>query len=72
MQPDLSPSPPRAQASVGSTAGGLLVLGLLLLSFYLVRRLVLPRLEALRSFCYRSSRVPEENPPFSELEPTLI
>ena len=43
------------EAAVGSTAGGLLVLGLLLLSFYMVRRLVLPRLETLRSFCYRSS-----------------
>ena len=60
------------EAAVGSTAGGLLVLGLLLLSFYLVRRLVLPRLEALRSYCYRSSRVQAENPLFSELEPTLI
>ena len=60
------------EAAVGSTAGGLLVLGLLILSYYLVRRLVLPRLEALRSFCCRSSRVPEENPPFSELEPSLI
>ena len=58
------------EAAVGSTAGGLLVLGLLLLSFYLVRRLVLPRLATLRSFCYPSSRVQAENPLFSE--PTLI